>query len=224
MGKGSSIKSLSVCESQLSDLRADMQHYYTFIENYRKALMNMIAGDGKGASGSSYWNGENAYEWFEKAIKEHTKLYSNYLNNYAAFKSFAKTYVKAWNKAKKSKKSVDTYLNGVGQNVETLSYDVLTAVSKDASSDTQDDIKGASAAFTSLNTALTDMISVLSGMMDGWNNVRLNTKGDLQEKAIKRYNYTNNHRKRLISAQEEFTTNYTMDTIFSDDLGGMDAE
>lgn len=223
MGKGSSIKSLSVCENQLMDLRADMQHYLTYISDYKKALRDMIAGDGSGASGSSYWNGENAYEWFKKAIDEYNSLCANYLNNYTAFKSFAKTYVKAWNKAKKSKKSVDAYLNGVGQNIESLSHDVLTAVNEDASSDTQDDIKGARTAFTSLNGALTNMISILSGMMDGWNNVKTNTKGDLQDKAIKRYDYTNNHRKRLSNAQNDLATGYTMDTIFSDETGGMDA-
>lgn len=221
MGKGSSIKSLAVCENQVMDLRADMITYSKYIADYEHAIKDMWSGNGSGAVGCSYWNGENAYEWFDSAVKEFNNLVSNYNNNYAAFKSFTKTYVKSWNKAKKSKKSQDTYTNGVTQTLSVLPG-VPQTVNKDSSSDTQEDIAGARKAFTNLNSALTNMISILSGMMDGWNNVKTNTTGDLQDRAIKRYDYTLNHRNRLSAAQEDFVSKYSMDTIFSDEISGMD--
>lgn len=221
MGKGSSIKSLAVCESHVMDLRSDMITYLKYITEYERALKDMWSGNGSGASGCSYWNGEKAYEWFESAVNEFNNLCANYNNNYAAFNSFVKTYVKSWNKVKKNKKSKETYTNGVNQSPNTLGG-VPQTVNQDASSDTQEDIQGAAKAFTNLNSALTNMITILHGMMDGWNNVKANTTGDLQDKATKRYDYTKNHWSRLKTAQENFVINYSMDTIFSDELSGMD--
>lgn len=107
-GGGSSIKKLSTARKQIDTLKKKMNDLSASIDTFSTQLNVMMKGNGT----DSYWQGQNAIDWYNKAIKGLKDIANNYTNTYAEFEDFTILYHRGLAKSKykiKNKQALKAY-------------------------------------------------------------------------------------------------------------------
>lgn len=219
---GSKIKSMKKAKAQIDDMKKKMNSYSKKIEECCTNLSNMMKGNGTDA----YWQGQNATDWYTKAIKYMNSIIDNYKHSYDEFADYAKIYDRASVKGnlkgltKATMKSVlakydgSQYVSGVKKNMDNKKFTTLPATVK---SDTvnDDQTRESYRCYTTLKKSFEELVTVCEQMKTSWSNIKSNTTGTMNSDASKRASYMTARKKNINVCIDDLETNYIGDILFS---------
>ena len=217
-GGGSSIKKLGTAKKQIDTLKKKMNDLSTQIDTFSTQLNVMMKGNGT----DSYWQGQNAIDWYNKAIKGLKDVANNYSNSYAEFEDFTILYHRGLAKSKykiKNKQALKAFTGaefrqGVKKNKEDKKIKgVLSTVRADAVND--DQTTQSYKAYNALRTAMNGMMDSLTSMGTTWDEVATNTGGKMKSDAKSRSKAVAARKRQVKGCLTSLETDYIGDILFS---------
>ena len=201
------------------DLRTHMISYGNKIDSVNSALKAIMKGNGSDA----YWQGETAYDWYDKARLYLNKIIGNYKNSYNEFEDYTDLFARALAKSskggKKLSKSVlklidgDEYRKGVKKNKENKKITSIPAtVKKNMAND--DQTTSAMTAYKNMKNALNDLLTVTGKLSTDWTNIAKITTGKMKTDAGHRQKYMGNRKKEIKQTLDDLETDWLGDMLF----------
>lgn len=219
---GSSIKSMSKCKSEISNLAKQLNNYSGKIDDYKTELSRMMNGNGS----SSFWEGQTAYDWYKSAIDVLKRLCANYKNSYMEFAELCQIFDRANAKSKgkynksqwkllASKFDGSSYTSAVKAKDKSSSGNVVVAATVHTDASNDDQTREAYRQYIKLKNALSELETYCVKMESSWQSIKSNTTGSMRTDAAKRVSSINAQKKRIKAAANNLEENFIGDILFS---------
>lgn len=217
--RNSEIKKVTLANQQLTPLKNALKSFENSISAYNSALKTFMTGN----AGEAYWQGTDAYDWFDDAVGVLRTLINNYLDFYFCAEQYAKLVAQAEALKKgKGKKIPQAVLNmvrykdklsGIVPNLDNYKISGVVGVDKDKVTTLR--TKEAGRSFKNMRNALDGVSSSCTAMANAWAAIAKNTKGGISNFATNRAQKRCSSRKTAINAVKTDMDDYTFDLLFN---------